>query len=83
MPNAEITNYNVLIDSKSFFNQPINDNLKTYENIRKIITGQIIDYKTGCFLDYSYFIEQHKLISIDLRKHEFLYRSKSHTTNYH
>ena len=28
---------------------------KTYENIRKISTGQGDDYGTGCLLDYTYF----------------------------
>ena len=26
---------------KHFFDQPMNSNFKTYENIRKIITGQV------------------------------------------
>ena len=29
-----------MIDGKNFFDQPINGNLKTYDNIRKIVTGQ-------------------------------------------
>ena len=40
LPKAEIKDYNVMIDGKSFFDQPINNDLKTYENIRKIATGQ-------------------------------------------
>ena len=44
-----------MIDGKNFFDQPINCDLKTYENIRKIPTGQGDDYSTGCLLDYFYF----------------------------
>ena len=44
-----------MTDGKNFFNQPINSDLKTYENIRNIATGQGDDYTTGCLLDYSYF----------------------------
>ena len=44
-----------MIDGKNLFDQPINSKLKTYENIRKIATGKGEDYKTGVFLDYSYF----------------------------
>ena len=44
-----------MIDGKSFFDQPINNDLKTYENIRKIATGQGDDYTTSCLLDYIYF----------------------------
>ena len=31
--------YNVMIDGKNFSDQPINSDLKTYENIRKITAG--------------------------------------------
>ena len=44
-----------MTDGKNIFDQPINSNLKTYENIRKIATGQGDVYTTGCLLDYSYF----------------------------
>ena len=37
---VEIKVYNVMIDDKIFFDQPINSELKTYENISKIATGQ-------------------------------------------
>ena len=40
LPKVEIKDYNVMIDSKSFFSQPINDDTKTYENIRKISIGK-------------------------------------------
>ena len=46
-----------MIDSKNFFDQPINSELKTYENIRNIDTGQGDDFTTSCLLDYSYFKE--------------------------
>ena len=52
--------------------QPINSNLKTYENIRKIAIGQGDDYTTGCLLDYCYFKENYKMIAIDLSKQQFL-----------
>ena len=38
----------------------------TYENIRKIATGQGDDYRTGCLLDYPYFKNCYKIITIDL-----------------
>ena len=44
-----------MIDRKNFFDQPLKDNKVTYENIRKITTGQGDDYTTGCLLDYTYF----------------------------
>ena len=44
-----------MIDGKNFFDQRLNSNIKTCENIRKIASGQGDDYATGCLLDYSYF----------------------------
>ena len=32
--------YNVVIDGQTFFDQPVKNNLTTYDNIRKIATGQ-------------------------------------------
>ena len=60
--------YNVIIDGRNFFDQPINSINKTYENIRKITIGKGDDYKTGCLLDYPYFKEIYKMIAIDLSR---------------
>ena len=41
---------------------------KTFENIRKIATGQGDDYTTSCLLNYPYFKDHYKTIAIDLSK---------------
>ena len=61
-----------MIDGRNFFDQPINNMNKTYENIRKIATGKGDDYTTGCLLDYSYFKDHYKMIAIDLSKQQVL-----------
>ena len=48
LPKVEIKDYNVMTDGKNFFDQPINSDIKTYENIRKIATGQGCDCTNGC-----------------------------------
>ena len=55
-----------MIDGRNFFDQPIKNDLKTYDNIRKIANGQGDYYTTGCLLDYPYFKKYNKLIAIDL-----------------
>ena len=40
LPKVEIKDYNVMIDGRNFFDQLINSMNKTYENIRKIVTGK-------------------------------------------
>ena len=45
---------------------------KTYENIRKIATGQGDDYTTGCLLDYPCLKNHYKMIAIDSSKQQAL-----------
>ena len=59
-------------DGKNFFDQPIKDNEVTYENIRKITTGQGDDYTTGWLLDYNYLKKCYRMIAIDLSKQQAL-----------
>ena len=59
VPKVEIKDCNVKIDGRNYFDQPINVDIKTYENIWKIATGQGYDYTTFCLLDYNYF-KKHK-----------------------
>ena len=40
-----------MIDGRNFCDQSVNHNLGTYENIRKIATGQGDDYTIGSLLD--------------------------------
>ena len=72
IPNIEIKDYNVMIDGKNFFDQPIKDNKVTYENIRKIAIGQGDDYTASCLLDYSYFKDHYKMIAVYLSKQQAL-----------
>ena len=46
--------------------------LKPYDNIRKITTGQGDDCITGCLLDYICFKKCYKMIAIDLSKQQAL-----------
>ena len=61
-----------MIDGKNFFDQPLNNIIKTYENIRKITIGQEDDYITGCLLDYTYFKKYYIMIGKDLSKQQAL-----------
>ena len=72
LARINITNYNVLIDGRNVYDQPINDLKKQYNEIRKTATGQGDDYKTGCLLDYQYFKDHYNLIANDLSKQKEL-----------
>ena len=72
IPNVEVKYYNVTIDGKNFFEQPVKNDKVTYKNIRKIPTGQGDDYTTGCLLDYTYFKKCYNMIAVDLSKKQAL-----------
>ena len=62
VPHIDITSCNVIIDGRNFYDQPINDSIRKYDEIRKIATGK------GCLLDYDYFKKNYQLIAVDLSK---------------
>ena len=72
LPRVDITKYNVLIDCRNLYDQPINDQIKKYDEIRKIARGKGDDYTTGCLLDYQYFKDHYQLIAVDLSKQKEL-----------
>ena len=44
LPKVNVTNYNVLIDGRNFYNQPSNNLITQYNEIREIATSQGDDY---------------------------------------
>ena len=70
LPLVEVNCYNVVIDGRNFFEQPVKNNFITYDNIWKIATGQGDDYTTGYLLDYNYFNSYYKMTATDLSKQQ-------------
>ena len=52
LSTAEILDYNVMTDQRNYFDQHVQNDTKTYENIRKISTALRDDYTTGHLLDF-------------------------------
>ena len=73
LPKGEIKNYHVLIDGRNFYDQPIKDLIKEYDEIRKVSTRHGDGYTTGCFLDYAYFRNNYRLVVTDLSKQKALH----------
>ena len=54
LATVEIKDNNLMIDRQNFFTQPVKNNLRTYDKILKIVTGQANNYTAGCLL-HNYF----------------------------
>ena len=79
LPRVKIENYNIEIDGRNFYDQPINYSIKKYGEIGEISLGQCDDYTAGCLLDFAYFEKNSKLIAVYLSKQKAL---DADSTNY-
>ena len=64
--------YNVLIDSRNFYNQNSSDKLRKYDEVRNIMSGKGEGYTTGSLLDYAYYKNHYKLIACNLQNQKVL-----------
>ena len=71
LPKGVIMNNKVIINGKTFYDQPIHFDIKQYGEIRKLTTGQGEVYTTGqgevyttSFLDYEYIKNHYGLIAV-------------------
>ena len=69
LPRIKIENYKIEINGRNFYDLPINDSIKQYDDTRKISTGRGDD----CLFDFAYFEKNHRLIAVDLSKQKSLY----------
>ena len=61
-----------MVVRRNFYDQPINDITKEYDEAIKWSTGYGDDYTTGCLLDYAYFKDHYRPIAVDLSKQKAL-----------
>ena len=52
LPRVNITNYNVLIDGRNFYDQPIRDQIRKCDELRVNALGNGEDYTTDFLTDY-------------------------------
>ena len=57
-----------MIDGRNFFERPVKNYLRTYDNIQKIAIGPGDDYTTDRVPDYPYIKKYYQLIAINLSK---------------
>ena len=92
LPRVDIKDYNVIIDGRNFYDNPISSQIEKYNELRKVTLGRGDDYTTVCLLDYQYFKNHYQLIAVDLSKQKELdadpmaiqkieFREKIHTNS--
>ena len=72
LPRVDITKYNVFIDGRNSYDQPISNQIRKSDEVRMVALGKGEDYTTGSLMDYKYFKDHYQLISCDLSKQKEL-----------
>ena len=72
LPRINLNKYNVIIDGRNFYDNPIENDIEKYRELKKVMIGKGEDYTTGSLLDYDYFSKHYKLIAVDLSKQKEL-----------
>ena len=75
LPKVQMKDFNVIIDKKSFFDQPVKIEEEAYEKIIEI--GRNNEYNTGNVLGYEYFKKHYRLIAIDFSKQDELEKDET------
>ena len=68
LPRIDLNKYNVIIDGRNFYDNPIGSDVEKYRELKKVMIGKGEDYTTGSLLDYNYFKKDYKLVVVDLSK---------------
>ena len=72
LPRIDLNKYNVIIDERNFYDNPIESDTKKYRELKKVMIGKGEDYTTGSLLAYNYFKKHYKLVAADLSKQKEL-----------
>ena len=62
----------LIVVMSSSMEKTTDSDIKRYEEIRKLTTGQGEDYTTGCLLDYDYIKNHYRLMAVDLSRQKEL-----------
>ena len=66
LPRIDFEKYNVIIDGRNFYDNPIESDIEKYRELKKVMIGKREDYTTGSLLDFNYFDKHYKLVAVDL-----------------
>ena len=72
LPRIDLEKYNVIIDGRNFYDNPIESDIEKYRELKKVMIGKGEDNTTGSLFDFNYFNKHYKLVAVDLSKQKEL-----------
>ena len=61
LPRIDLEKYNVIIDGRNFYNNPIESEIEKYRELTKVMIGKGEDNTTGSLFHFNYFDKHYKL----------------------
>ena len=55
LPRIDLEKFNVIIDGRNFYDNPIESDIEKYRELKKVMIGKGEDYTTGSLLDFNHF----------------------------
>ena len=68
LPSIDLEKYNVIIDGRNFYDNPIESDIEKYRELKKVMIGKGEDNTTRSLFDFNYFDKHCKLVAVDLSK---------------
>ena len=72
LPRIDLNKYNVIIDGRNFYANPVESDIEKYRELKKVMIGKGEDYTAGSLLNFDYFKKHYKLVAVDLSKQKEL-----------
>ena len=72
LPRIDLEKYNVIIDGRNFYDNPIESDIEKYRELKKVMIVKGEDYAKGSLLDFNCFDKHYKLVAVDLSKQKEL-----------
>ena len=72
LPRIDLEKYNVIIDGRNFYDNPIESDIEKYRELTKVMIGKGEDNTTGSLFDFNNFNKHYKLVAVDLSKQKEL-----------
>ena len=72
LSRIDLEKYNVIIDGRNFYDNPIESDMEKYRELKKVMIGGGEDLATGSLFDFNYFDKHYKLVAVDLSKQKEL-----------
>ena len=72
LPRIDLEKYNVIIDGRNFYDNPIESDIEKYRELTKVMIEKGEANTTGSLFDFNYFDKHYKLVAVDLSKRKEL-----------